>query len=126
MDSCDGKSDTYAGATFCVHSCLHRGLRFAAGESETDKVMSVSPPSANQMMKDASYPIECSGEGAMIDGISQCLKSLIRGVKDAGGGCQAGWRHAKKPTELGLLVTRNWRCYGANRERISIRGLSGG
>ena len=32
----------------------------------------------------------------------------------------------KQPTGLGLSATRNWQIYGASRERISIRRLSGG
>jgi hypothetical protein len=62
---------------------------------------------ALKLMKDGSCQVECSDEGLMTDDISQCLRPVIRAVKDVGGVEAAEWAgDMQKADRVGFICDK--------------------
>ena len=70
-----------------AYADVQRGLSLLVERGRLAEAKSL----ALKLMKDGSYQVECSDEGLMTDEIIQCLRPVIRAVKDAGGDQAVKW-----------------------------------
>jgi hypothetical protein len=82
---------------------VKKGLKQLIGLGHLESAKSL----AITLMKDGSYQVECSDEGLMSDGISECLRPVIQAVKKAGGKEADAWAfEMQRADRVGFLCSR--------------------